>query len=146
MKALLGLVIFVGLLLVLPSIISENFIEQEVKVTFGEVVFVAEIAETIIEKQKGLSGRESLAMDSAMLFVYSKEGIYHFWMKELQFNLDIIWLDKNKEVVHIESNLSPDTYPQLFTSPIPAQYILEVNEGLASKHGVSVGSVLDFDL
>lgn len=89
-----------------------------------------EIARTPTEMARGLSGRASLPADSGMLFVYQEDVMPAFWMKEMRFNLDIIWLDKNWQIVGLEKNISPQTYPQTFSPPKPIRYVLEVNAGL----------------
>lgn len=67
------------------------------------------VSDTDSKVVKGLSGRKSLGQDEAMLFVFQSPGIYKFWMKDMNFPLDIIWLDKDRKVIHIEHNLSPST-------------------------------------
>ncbi len=101
------------------------------------------IADTPELQEAGLSNRASLAPNSAMLFVFDKPDKYGFWMKDMKFNIDIIWLDKDAKVVHVEKNLSPDSYPDTFIPPEDSQYVLEVNAGFADKIGVTVGKKLN---
>ncbi|MCC6290679.1 DUF192 domain-containing protein [Candidatus Nomurabacteria bacterium] len=86
-----------------------------------------ELAQTPEEMTRGLSGREGLPEDSGMLFVYPEDTVPAFWMKDMRFPIDIIWLDKNWMVVGIEKNLLPSTYPQTFSPPKPIRYVLEKN-------------------
>jgi uncharacterized membrane protein (UPF0127 family) len=99
----------------------------------------AEVVTTPEKRNKGLSGREVLARDEGMLFVFEDADTYAFWMPDMHFSLDIIWLDENMKVVHIQENATPESYPELFTPPIPALYVLEVRSGFSKEKGIVVG-------
>ncbi|MDZ4231821.1 MAG: DUF192 domain-containing protein [Candidatus Pacearchaeota archaeon] len=96
------------------------------------------------EKIRGLSGREFLPENQGMLFVYEKETQPSFWMKDMGFSLDIIWISSEKKVVGVEVEVSPATYPAKFTPDTFVQWVLEVNAGWAEKHGVSAGDAVEF--
>ncbi len=101
-----------------------------------------ERATTQPEREKGLAGRESLQQNSGMLFVFESSDYHCFWMKDMNFAIDIIWLDENRQVVEIASSVSPSTYPETFCPSTPAKYALEVDSGLANQSGVQVGTQL----
>jgi uncharacterized membrane protein (UPF0127 family) len=103
-----------------------------------------EIAKTSQEKSKGLCCRDTLEANAGMLFVYEEPGDYRFWMKDTRIALDMYWISAEKKIVHIEHNIRPETYPEEFGAPIPAQYILETNAGYAKKHNIKVGDQVDF--
>lgn len=103
-----------------------------------------EVADTMLKQAKGLSGREYLSRDEGMLFVYRKPGFYSFWMRDMKFPLDIIWIDKDFSIVDITANIQPDSFPQTFTSRVPSQYVLEVNTGKADDLG-RIGDRVIFD-
>jgi len=88
-----------------------------------------EIADTDAERILGLSGRESLPAGMGLLFVFEEPGMHGFWMKDMKFAIDIIWLGENYEVLGIEKNVSPQTYPEVFYPPQPVKYVLETNPG-----------------
>jgi uncharacterized membrane protein (UPF0127 family) len=69
-------------------------------------------------------------------------------MKGMKFPIDIIWLDKDKKVVHIEPSLAPCTpfYCPTYTPSQPAMYVLETVSGFAAKHHVTEGTLVQFDL
>src|SRR3989338_2245510 len=98
-----------------------------------------DLAQTPAELKKGLSGRASLPQGEGMLFVFENDDKHSFWMNDMYFSIDIIWLAADGKVVHIASNLSPDTYPRNFTSPKPARFVLEVPAGWAAAHQVHIG-------
>lgn len=107
--------------------------------TLGTTRINVEIAQTEAEQERGLSGRADLPENHGLLFVYTQDARPAFWMKEMNFPIDIIWLDKNLTVVGIERNISPDTYPQTFSSPAPIRYGLEVRAGFVDKYHLKVG-------
>jgi len=91
---------------------------------------------------RGLSFRDSLAMNSGMLFEFEQDDIQCFWMKDMRFAIDMIWLDANGKVVHIKPNATPGSYPAQFCPPQPARYVLEVNKGATQAAGVTIGDQL----
>jgi len=101
--------------------------------------FTTEISDTPMLEQLGLSYRTSIAPDFAMLFNFAKPATYQFWMKDMSFPLDIIWLDANKKVVYIAKDLSPDTYPQSYGPSMPTQYVIEVAAGTVDRIGLKLG-------
>lgn len=91
----------------------------------------------------GLSGRQDLADDSAMLFVFDEPATRCFWMKDMQFSLDIIWLNSKKQISKIEKDVDPKTYPKEFCQE-DAQFVLEFHSGFAVNNGLKLGSELKF--
>lgn len=98
-----------------------------------------EIAAGIKQKTKGLSGRNDLQEKQGMLFAYDKPQIISIWMKNMLFSIDIVWIDENFKIIHIENNVQPDSFPKIFSSPKPAKYVLEVNAGFAAKNNIKIG-------
>ena len=99
----------------------------------------AEFVETPELREMGLSGREGLGRNNGMLFVFDNETVNRcFWMKDMKFSIDMIWLDSDKKVVHIQENVSPDTYPESYCPDAPAQYVLEVEAGRAEQLGIDM--------
>lgn len=116
-----------------------NLTPSSTVVEFRNVNVTAEVAATAEARKQGLSGRKELGEKQGMLFILSKPDFHHFHMKDMNFPIDIIWLDENLRVVDITAQLDPDTYPQTFTSHRPAQYALEVNAGFADEYGIVRG-------
>ncbi|MCX6751552.1 MAG: DUF192 domain-containing protein, partial [Candidatus Nomurabacteria bacterium] len=90
-------------------------------------------------QEKGLSGRKSLNEDQGMLFVFYKSEIYPFWMKDMNFAIDIIWIDEDFRVVFIKKNASTQSYPETFTPNQNARYVLEGSAGFSEKNNLKVG-------
>ena len=110
----------------------------------GGVGIKAEVVRTEEDHARGLSGRKSLGEREGMFFIYDRENFYGIWMKEMQFPIDIIWINRNWEVVGLEQKVSPLTYPNIFNSAKPAQYIVEVNSGFAKSYDIKVGTRAEF--
>ncbi|RLE03514.1 MAG: hypothetical protein DRJ11_04065 [Candidatus Aminicenantes bacterium] len=109
---------------------------------------VAELAVTPWERQRGLMFREELAANEGMLFIFEEDGLYSFWMKNMKFPLDILWLDKNKKIVHIEENVPPcqaEPCPS-YTPSLPARYVLELKAGSVKSHSLQLFQQVEFIL
>ena len=113
---------------------------EERTLTIGNTTLQAEIAQTEKQKMIGLSHRKTLAEGHGMLFIFNTNDKHGIWMKDMHFPIDIIWIDTTMKVIHIEQNISPNTYPQTFTPPTPARYILEVPAGY-TKGRMRVGDM-----
>lgn len=100
----------------------------------------AEIADDKLEMEKGLMFREKLEENSGMLFIFENEEYQTFWMKNTLIPLDIIFIDRGFEIVGVESAQPCRKNPcQLYSSPSPAKYVLEVNAGFAARNKIEVG-------
>ena len=102
------------------------------------------VARTDAERELGLGGRDSLSPETGMLFVFDHAEKYGFWMKDMKFAIDIVWLDENLRVVHVENSLLPETYPKIFSPGENSRFVLEVAAGIAQKNNYSDGQILDF--
>lgn len=103
-----------------------------------------DVADNEEEQALGLSFRDNMAQDRGMLFIFDQADKYCFWMKDMRFNLDIIWLDSNKDIVKVMENVEPATYPENFCPANPAKYVIELNSGEAKKQGYQLGYKIDF--
>ncbi|MEK7609717.1 MAG: DUF192 domain-containing protein [Patescibacteria group bacterium] len=95
-------------------------------------------------RRLGLSGYKSLAVDKGMLFIFPEAGKYDFWMKDMNFPLDIVWINSNKVIIGVGKNISPKTYPKSITSPKNIQFVLELNAGTAEIFGLATGTRVSF--
>ena len=116
----------------------------------GNAVFDAELAFTPEDRTQGLSDRDSLAETSGMLFVYGEAGTLTFWMFNMRFDLDFIWIGEDCTVLDIHRNVPrPSEGQQSSELPryrpnAPVQYNLEINAGLAEKFGIEIGDKVTF--
>lgn len=120
---------------------SENVPGPNYTLTLDGASVHVTLARTPAELEEGLGSRNSLAPDEGMLFVFPEDGKYAFWMKDMSFSIDIIWLAADGKVVYVVPNLSPSTYPRNYTPPQPARFVLEVPAGWAAAHKVRIGDV-----
>ena len=109
---------------------------------FGNRSLKIEEVSSTEDKQLGLGGRQRIADDYGMLFVFQDSGKHCFWMKDMHFPIDILWLDESKKVIYIAAHVPPESFPASFCPDKDAIYVLEVQAGLAAKSGVDVGSQL----
>ena len=119
-------------------------------VLFGDVSFDVELAETSQQVTRGLSGRDSLPPGTGMLFVHKEEKRYTFWMKDMRFPLDMIWIDARCTVADISAQVpAPDPGQSDRSLPLispntPVLHVLEINAGVAAGEGVSIGDAVEF--
>jgi uncharacterized membrane protein (UPF0127 family) len=145
-----ALVFSAAILILGVTVFIQNYnqVQEEVKVVstqIGNTLFDLEIVDTSEDRKQGLSSRASLLENKGMLFVYEKEDFHRIWMKDMKFSIDIIWLSRDKEIIHIEENVHPDSYPEVFQSKEKSLFVIEVNGGVASKEGVEVGDMAFFN-
>jgi uncharacterized membrane protein (UPF0127 family) len=113
-------------------------------VTIKGTTYSSLIADTDLLRQQGLSYRASLPSNQVMLFIFEKPGVYKFWMKDMNFPIDMVWLNSSKQVVYIEKNVSPSTYPQAFGPNEDTLYVIELNANETTKLSLSVGDTVIF--
>lgn len=120
--------------------------KSEIKIIkIGDTRLRVEIADTFETRTKGLSGRESLPDGRGVLFVFDKPDKYGFWMKNMNFAIDIIWIDESFEVVGIREKLTPETFPEIFYPPRRVKYVLELPAGFSQNQGIDIGSMMYFE-
>ncbi|MBU3668418.1 MAG: DUF192 domain-containing protein [Candidatus Taylorbacteria bacterium] len=91
------------------------------------------LANTDELRRIGLSGRESLPRDTVMVFTFDTPDKYGFWMKDMKFPIDIMWVGEDMRAVHIERNVSPDTYPEAFYPDKPSVMVIEGDANLFER-------------
>ena len=107
--------------------------------------FQVEIVSSFFEQKRGLMNRTSLDKDKGMLFVFSKEANYPFWMKNTLIPLDMIWIDNNSNIVFIKENAKPCPVDGDCSNIDPnqnAKYVLEINGGLVNEFGLVIGDIV----
>ncbi|HTE57180.1 MAG TPA: DUF192 domain-containing protein [Verrucomicrobiae bacterium] len=135
---LLALLFFLAIA-VLPDRLGSN-------VVLGHQNFRVDVAATAAQQEQGLSGRTGLADRQGMLFVFQDPDTSCFWMKDMEFDIDILWFDEGRHLIHQAKNLSPDTYPAKYCPPRAAKYVLEVPAGTADRLGLKDGDDIEVNL
>jgi len=100
----------------------------------------AEVAQTEEEKARGLMFREILGKDEGMLFVYDREEILTFWMKNTPLPLSIAFIDQGGKIVDIQ-DMDPFSL-RTHASALPARYALEMNQGWFKRNQIQTGDVV----
>ncbi|MBI3306134.1 DUF192 domain-containing protein [Candidatus Nomurabacteria bacterium] len=109
-----------------------------------------EIADTPDKQAQGLSARQGLSEDEGMLFVFENASVYPFWMKDMKFAIDIIWLNEDKEVIYIKKDARPELFPETYGlkneqgESLLTKYVLEVVSGFSEKNNLKVGDRAEF--
>lgn len=140
----------IAIILIVLSLFLIIFLLKEDNITnYADVCFVtedekcinAEIADTPEKRERGLMNGEGLDQNNGMLFVFPEEGQYPFWMKNMKFPIDIIWINRDYRIVHIEKDAQPcresckSYYPK-----DKAIYVVEVNANFTEIWGIRVNS------
>lgn len=118
---------------------NSQLVTGEVKI--NDAIFTVELAQSDEQRQLGLSGRKSLEQNKGMLFIFEQPGNYSFWMKNMQFPLDLVFIKDNK-VVSVAQNAQPtkeNENPPLFFPEGQVNKVLEINAGLTKKYGIKKG-------
>lgn len=111
--------------------------DKELKIN-GKTIYV-QAANTPESQQQGLSGKSCIAKNEGMLFHFDTPNYYQFWMKDMKFSIDIIWLDTQNQVVTVIPGVEPSTYPETFTNRVPAVNVIELTAGQAPALNIKVG-------
>jgi uncharacterized membrane protein (UPF0127 family) len=110
----------------------------------GSHRYYLQLAVTAAQQELGLGDRAKLPLDHGMLFVYHSSGTRCFWMKGMRFALDMIWLSQTDEVVSVQPDVSPNSYPSAYCTL--AQDVIEVGAGQAHFAGIVVDRVVKLEM
>lgn len=102
-----------------------------------------EVADTTLLRARGLSGHAPLGKGEGMIFVFSEDDTYGFWMKDMLFPIDIVWLDAEHRIVDVKKDALPASYPEVFTPARPARYVVEIPAGFFEEHHLKMGDTLE---
>ncbi len=147
----IGGIVAVLLLLGLGYVFSASSSGSGIKIIplyIGTEKFMVEIADTLEKQIRGMMYREYVPADFGMLFIYESEDYRSYWMKNCLVTLDIVYLDRNKQVINMHIDVPPcksepcETYP----SERPAQYVLELRGNRAKELNLKPGDTIFFIL
>ena len=116
-------------------------------VTINQTTFKVDIADETREQRIGLSGRDNLAQDQGMLFLFPDKHIRNFWMPNMNFAIDLLWIDDNT-IIGYEQNMLPATPDSIITykSPHPVDKVLEIPTGSINKFDFNIGDKVNINL
>jgi Uncharacterized conserved protein len=108
----------------------------------GRLSLDMDVADDSYKRAKGLMYRKKMQEARGMLFIFNSERRYSFWMLNMQFSIDILWLDRNMRIVDITRNVEP-AYSILgaknYSPSKPAMYVIETCSGFADSSGIKPG-------
>ena len=141
------MLIFFGVLFIIFSVFIINEfrstamndpLQDKNFVVINEKIIFVEVAITPEDRQRGLMERDLLEKDNGMLFVFSEEDAYSFWMKNMKISLDIIWINADGNVVYFVEGAPPCVQSpcQTYSPNADALYVLEVNPGVIDVLGI----------
>jgi hypothetical protein len=136
----LGFVLIFILLLVVF-----NLNKKTPQIIINQKTFSVDVAKSDSEQEKGLSIYNKIPEDKGMIFVFSKADYYPFWMKDMKFAIDIIYIKDNK-IVDIFQNVSPPKSPEekltIIKPKEKSDKVLEINANLSSKYNFKKGDLV----
>ena len=150
----------IGIAAVIIGVVGMLSIPKDVKLEQTEfpsgivkidgVTLQVQVADTKPLQTRGLMFQEKLPYEKGMLFIFEDEGVRSMWMLNMQFALDVLWIDEQGNVVHIEKDTQPcksalETMACTFTNgdEKPAKYVLEVTTGFVDKYNITTNSKLE---
>ena len=119
-----------------------SFIKQNSRHAFK--IIAIEIADNSQERARGLMGHRSLSDSQGMLFIYPKEKVLSFWMKNTAIPLDIIFINKSRRIIKVHSNAVPMDKTSILSGE-PVLYALEVNAGFCARYAIADGDEIKFE-
>lgn len=134
------------------------FIPQEIKnkqidfaegtIRIDDDVIKVEIAESRADKQRWLMFREErLPLNSAMILVYEKSDLYSMWLLNIEYNLDLIWINENGNIVYMVKDAEPckntfDAASCTYKNTKAAKYIIAAASGFIEEHDITEKSIM----
>jgi uncharacterized membrane protein (UPF0127 family) len=115
-------------------------------VKLDDKVITVEIADTAAERQRWLTFRQDqLAEDTALLIKYDEPDLYEVWMLNIEYNLDLIWIDKDGNVVYVKENVPPcqnvvETVSCTYKTTTRSLYVMATTAGFVDAHDISTAS------
>lgn len=143
---LLLLVFFIIIFLFFYFCVHGEPVDKEIeKIKIRDILVEVELASSPDEHYLGLSHRDFLLEKSGMLFLFQEEEEISFLMRDMNFSLDILFINKNK-IVNIYKNIPFDKNSQsiLYKSIYPVDKVLELNGGFCDENKIKVGDFLEF--
>jgi uncharacterized protein len=134
--SLIGLCIFTALLLYWISTQQQTLTAHTAFSDYTQQTITIEnktlrvwVADTEKKRALGLSNTTELPAHTGMLFIFNSTDTWGIWMKSMHYPIDVFWLDDSLQIVHSVRNMKPESYPTVYTSPVPARYVLETPIG-----------------
>jgi uncharacterized protein len=140
---LIGIIVAVLVVVIVMSVVLR---QHGITVQIDGTVYQAKVAYTEADRQKGLGGVTEFSGDQAMILAFPSDNTWAIWMKDMKVPIDVMWLDSNKKIVHVVTDISPDEGTNVrHAPPVPARYVVELPAGSLGKNTIS-GMTAEFDI
>jgi len=140
-----GVLITVGVTFLL--FIMPNMLNSSTNLWLGDGVFKARVALDEKSRTKGLSGLKEFGEEEALIMAYPADGMWGVWMKDMSFPIDIVWLNKEKKVISIAKNVSPEESTDITRQPkSSSRYVVELSAGTVDRKSITVNKMAIFQI
>lgn len=129
------IVYFIYGLLIGPRIFNDH---ERRGVKVGKVKYNLYISDTESKRMQGLSGVVSMPKNQGMLFIFEEPNTYGFWMKDMKFPLDMIFIRENK-VVDLKENILESSFPQIYYPATAVDAVIELHTGQIQRTNIRIG-------
>ncbi len=141
---ILGILSILVLAIIVPTLFIIKLIPSDTSyktVKIANVSIKAEVADTSLKRMEGLIPKKSLPSNQGMLFIFNQEDYHGIWMMNMSFPIDILWINKDLEIVDVAESVPPCKFncPVYFPNE-KALYVLEVNSGFIKKNKIELGN------
>jgi len=128
--------------IIASSILLNKNPANSARVCLKDLCLDVEIASTPEEKARGLMYRDSLEDGKGILFLFDSESRHGFWMKNMKFPIDMIWVNSDREIVYIERSVPPcrEEPCTVYRPSGKAKYVLETRANFTGDNGIGVGT------
>jgi uncharacterized membrane protein (UPF0127 family) len=113
--------------------------ESRYTLFIGTIPVLVTVADDPESRARGLGGVQSLGENEGKFFVFDEAKKHGIWMKDMVIPIDILWIDDNLSVVHIEKEVQPNTFPTVFAPPVEARFVLETNSFFVEAMKINIG-------
>ena len=125
---------------------SATLKKDTITVLAGTLTLEALVADTFQSRAIGLSGRSSLKDNEGMLFVFDTSEYHGFWMKDMNFSIDILWIGDDYRINTILSGVKPESFPEVYLPKAASRHVLELPAGTSARYGLKIGDQVYFSL
>jgi uncharacterized membrane protein (UPF0127 family) len=121
-----------------------DYIEEDKEQTLliGNTQLRVTVADEPAERSQGLSGVRSLEANEGMLFIFDRSDNWSMWMKDMEISIDMLWVNSDYQVVHIEQDVKPETFPESFASGQPVRFVIETPAFFTQNNNIVVGDIV----
>jgi len=139
------IILLIAILVAIFFIVFGKSETKYIDVKIGNETVHSEVADTWPKRIRGLMFRDSLPKNEGMFFIFDSDEKYGFWMMNMSFPIDIIWIDSGKRIVYfVEDAQSCKIFCQTYSPDKEARYVLEVNSGFVQQHDIEIGQKVEF--